>query len=272
MSTVQLAFPRIFKRAYPALDPSTPMLPAISLLRFHEIDALPITVMDSERGRRAIYGYSSLARLLRMRPENFGRFLNEPCESASESLATVNATDRLRKLFKTFERTRFGFAWVETRDSPGGLVTLNDLLELYETGVIRTDLRVGDVASQMFSMPATTSLRDALSAMFSRRYRRVFLSGEGDRAFISDRTIIERIFSPAMLQSFTKESEDILQIPIADVSRLQPKIVSSKVTISAGAGELRGQTGRCLVCEKGVVTSWDLLMKPWISKALQMVE
>lgn len=225
---------------------------------------------DSEKRRRAVYGYSSLARLLRMSPKSFARFLGQPCVTISDVLATVDATDGLKKLFRTFERTRFGFAWVQDRDNPGGFVGLDDVLGLYETGAIHSKLSVGDVASPMFSIPAATTLRVALSMMFARRFRRLFFSGES--GFISDRTIIERIFSPAVLQSYSKGSGDILQTPASEAPRLQPKSVSSELTIARGARELHEKRGQCLVCEKGVVTPWDLVMKPWLSKALDITE
>lgn len=239
-------------------------------MRFHEIDALPITVTDSERRRRAVYGYSSLARLLRMSPKSFAKFLGQPCLSVSDVLATVDATDGLKKVFRTFERTKFGFAWVEDGDNPGGFVGLHDVLGLYETGAIRSELRIGEVASPIFSIPAVTSLRDSLSMMFARRYRRMFFSPES--GFISDRTIIERIFSPAVLQSYSDGSGDVLQIPALEVERLHPKSVSSELTVAQGARELHAKPGQCLVCEKGVVTPWDLVMKPWSSKALIIAE
>ncbi len=225
---------------------------------------------DSERRRRAVYGYSSLARLLRMNPKSFTKFLRQPCVSVSDVLATVDATDGLKKVFRTFERTRFGFAWVEDGDNPGGFVGLHDLLGLYETGAIRSELRIGEVASPIFSIPAATSLRDALSTMFAHRYRRMFFSAQS--GFISDRTVIERIFSPAVLQSYSNGSGDVLKIPALEVDRLQPRSASSELTIARAARELHERPGQCLVCERGVVTPWDLVMKPWLSKALVIAE
>ena len=267
MVAVQAAFPRIFKRAYPALDPNTPILPALSLLRFHEIDALPIASVTGVE-RRAVFGFSGLSRLMTMGPKGFAKFLKEPCESASDVLASVDAADSLARLLDTFWRTKFGFAWVDGRDDVGGLITLNDVLELYGTGGMQTKLRIADVASPIFSMPETSSLHEALKAMFSKRYRKLFLGGRS--AFISDRTIIDYLFSPAVLKSISLDSQDVLETNIGEIGSIVPRKVSSNLSIKSGAQELRGKRGQCLVCHKGVVTPWDLIMKPWKSKELKI--
>src|SRR5271170_2370809 len=58
------ALPQVFNRAYPVLDPKMPMLPAVSMLRFQQIDGLPLVVDVTTSRPRALHGYSLLKRLL----------------------------------------------------------------------------------------------------------------------------------------------------------------------------------------------------------------
>lgn len=264
---IKAALPTIFQKAYPVLDPTTQMLPAVSLLRFHDIDALPLS-FDAGKKPRAVFGFSSLARLMALGPEGFGPFLKQPCKDASEDLATVRADDDLRSLLQTFDRTRFGFARVEERRDVGALVSLSDLLGLFETGALRTDLLVSDVASPILSVPGQTTLKKSLQEMFTKRYRRLFISG--NKEFVSDREIIAHIFSPSVLSMITRDSKDILTTPISQIERMAAKKVTPNATVKAAAMALRAEKGQCLVYDNCVITPWDIIMKPWKAKALKM--
>lgn len=263
------ALPRIFTRAYPALDPQTKMLAAMSLLRFQEIDAVPISFEGKERPR-AVFGSSSLARLLLVKPDRLGKFLEETCADVSEPLVTVRATEGLARLLDTFAETRFGFARVEERGGVGALAVLWDILELYETGAIAADLTVRDVGTPIFSMPGGASLRKALQEMFRKRFRRVFVSGS--RGYVSDREMISHVFSPAVLGAVLrgKGSKEVLDVTVAEVERVTAREVSPETTLEEAARALRAdRRGQCLVFDGTVVTPWDLVMKPWIAGALR---
>lgn len=269
---IKEALPGVFHKAYPILDPKTEMLAAMSLLRFHEIDALPLSLDTEEEGhgsQRAVFGFSSLARLLMLKPEQFGAFLKQPCESASELLATLGSGRGLSALLETFAKTRFGFAKVEDGKDIGALVGLSDVLGLYETGAIASDLVVKDVGSRILSMPDYTTLNEALAAMFERRYRRVFLSGK--RAFVSDRAMIGHVFSPAVLKTILQGSKNILEEPISAVHGMSAREVKPGTPLKEAARILHEEkAGQCLIFGETVVTPWDVVMKPWGAKALRL--
>ena len=265
---VKDALPEVFSRANPVLDPKMPMLPAVSMLRFSQIDCL--LVLEGGKVPRAIHGYSILTRLLRMPPDEFWPFLERHCEDASQPVARVSADDDLATLLDTFDRERFGFAWVSYGESEGVAVSLADVLELYSRGTIQSDLQVRDVGSPIFSLPGMTPLRQALLFMFSHRLRRVFVAG--GNAFVSDRGIVSHVFSPATLRSMAGESADVLAMPIAEIQKRLPKRVPGRTSLQAAAHALEGDVGQCLVSRGAVVTPWDLVMKPWNSKALRIAE
>src|SRR5579872_6567126 len=143
------ALPQIFSRPSPVLEPGTQMLLAVSLLRFHQIDALPIGFKLRQKKRLAVFGYSCLRKLLETDPEDYGKFLEMPCEKASQVLSTILMTKDIKSLLRVFQRTKFGFAWVESEKS-GGFASLRDLLSLYVQGLIKSEMTIGQVASPIF--------------------------------------------------------------------------------------------------------------------------
>jgi hypothetical protein len=262
------ALPSIFQVSYPVLDPKTDMLSALSLLRFQDIDALPLS-FDSERKQRAVMGFSSLARIMQIDPRTLPKFLKQPCEEASEPLATVNAEGSLSMLLDKFLQTRFGFARVNDRKKVGALARLRDLLNLYGTGRFEAELAAEDVASPIFSLPSETKLRTALEKMFDNKCRRVFI--QGTKRFVWDRTIIERLFSPAALAAAAENpSRDILGMPLSDFEMLEAGVAKPGTSLTNAAEQLAVLQGECLVVDGKVVTPWDVVMKPWKARALKI--
>jgi hypothetical protein len=261
------ALPQVFSRASPVLDPGTQMLLAVSLLRFHQIDALPIGFKPRQEKRLAVFGYSCLKKLLETDPENYGKFLELPCEKASQELSTIPMTKDVKALLRIFQRTKFGFAWVES-EKLGGFASLRDLVGLYVRGLITTDLTIGQVASPIFSLPADTKIKAVLREMFKRKFRRVFI--EGKKAMVSDRRMIGYIFSTGRLEATAKNPASLLEIRLGEMESTQPYFVKENTGIMEAASIAGKLVEECIVCEKGVVTPWDLVMKPLALRRLQV--
>jgi hypothetical protein len=262
------ALPQVFNRAYPVLDPKMPMLPAVSMLRFQQIDGLPLVIDVTAARPRALHGYSLLKRLLALNQGGFWKFIERPCEDAAQSIGTVGADENLERLFEVFLKERFGFAWISDAERTGVPVSLADVLELYKTGTIESELQVKDVASPVFALPGMTPLRKTLLFMFSHRFRRVFLSAGG--AFISDRSIISHIFSPAVLHDLAANPDGLLEMPIAEIEKSRPRRVPGRTSMKAAANTLSGDIGQCLTSRGTVITPWDIIMKPWVAKKLRI--
>lgn len=270
MLRIRDALPRLFHKAYPVIDPKTEMLPAMSLLRFHEIDALPLGFQagGQRHHQRALLGFSSLARLILLKPKEFAGFLKTPCSSASEPLASVDAGRDLSRLLDTFAKTRFGFASVGEGENVGALAGLMDVLGLYESKAISADLSVDAVGTKVVSTPGSTSLRAALGTMFGKRHRRIFISGTNE--FVSDRAIIDHVFSPQTLSSAGRNEGDIFGVPLSSVASMRARQVESDLPLAEAARLLRAQgAGQCLVFDGSVTTPWDVVMKPWIGGKLK---
>jgi len=235
------------------------MLFALSLLRFHQIDALPLEFKVSQKKRLAVFGYSCLSKLLETKREGYDHFLHLPAKKAAFELSTINVDKQISALLKIFQKTKFGFAWVES-EKLGGFASLRDLLNLYEDDTIKTKLRLADLASPIFSLPGRTDIRTVVAEMFQRRIRRIFV--EGTSSLVTDRRIIGHLFSPSRLEATSQKPETLLDVRLEDLEALTPMKVQSSTSAKKGAHLMREQSEECLVCEKGVVTPWDMIMKP----------
>lgn len=157
------------------------------------------------------------------------------------------------------------------------LVSLADVLALYADGTVTTKMVSEDVSTAIFSMPGTTTVRDALQAMIHRRHRRIFISGkkeeEDSSLYVSDRSMMSYLFSPSILEVLGREEErrqrDLLSTPISKVEKVVPSAIGPRATLKSAALRLRKDRGGCLVTGEGkVVTPWDVVMKPWMSNRL----
>jgi hypothetical protein len=244
------------------------MVSALPLLRFHEIDALPLT-FDSRVKNRGLFGFTCLARILSLGPGGFSGFLNQACEDVSEPFATVQAGSAISRLLDTFLKTRFGFARVVEKNGVGALVTLDDALGLYE-GSVKSSLAVSRVASTIFDVTGGTTLRRVLQEMFSRRIRRVFVSGKS--GFVWDRSIIEYLFSPSVLANAARDPlADPLETPVARLGSTRAMEIRAETPLREAASMLRAERGQCLVFDGKVVTPWDVLLKPWKAGRLRVI-
>ncbi len=261
------ALPQIFKRTYPVIQPSTEMFLAASLLRFHKIDALPIEFKASRKKRLAVLGYSCLSKLLETRPQDYGDFLRLPAEKAALELSIIDVDEEVSELLKVFQRTKFGFAWVESAKL-GGFASLQDLVALYENDTIDTKLKLADLASPIFSLPGKTNIQTVISEMFERRIRRIFVDKRG--SLVTDRRIIGYLFSPSHLEDTSKRPQTLLDVKLEDLETMTPVKVRGSTSAKKGARLMSEQDEECLICEKGVITPWDMIMKPLAQGALQI--
>lgn len=267
--SVDSVFPRILDRRYAVVRPNFPLITVLYLLKLQELAAVPLT-SDNRNESRAVFGFSCLEQMVKMGPERFASFLQEPCERAANQLNFLTTDRDLGDLLDSFSTRRTGFVVVRAPDSNGrrSLVTLADVLKLYANRTIRTDLMTQDVASSIFPMPGSASVREALQAMLDHHYRRVFVSEDG--CYISDRTIMDHILDPWALAELQEDPrQDSLATPIDELWSVSPIPVGHRVNLRDAAMKLREHRGGCLVTQGGkVITPWDLVMKPWLSGEL----
>lgn len=255
------ALPEAFARTWPGLDPGTQILLGLLLLRSHHIDALPITLVGEGRVH-FISGYSCLNELAHTTTVDYGKFFRLTCDNVSIELPIASAGENLSSLLKIFSETQFGFAWASRDDyHDGAFIRLADLLPLYDKGILSTKLSIGYVSSRnVFSLDKDSSLKTAIEEMIRQRRRRILMTG--DRTIISDREIISFLFSEPRLKSVLANPSTLLDGKLKDVVGVTPIKLGVDMPLNEAAHLLLDDPG-VGICESGIVTPWDIIMKPW---------
>lgn len=177
----------------------------------------------------------------------------------------MSTDEGITDVLQRFGETEFGYAPIEDPDSHlRGLITIDDIADLLEKGAIRTDLSIREVAAPLFSMPGDTALKDALKEMFARHHRRVFVSGKQ----IFDRQILSGILAPAKLMEIRDRPQKLLDLTLSDLGPTDCTRMESDTSVEAACHIVKNEG--CVVCDAGVVTPWDLIMKPWKMGRLRM--
>lgn len=247
------AFPRLFKDARPLLSEYERDVIAGSLLATHRIEALRIR----ESPCRMVVGYSILRELLNSKPDEFYGLLWRSCGPKAMPLPSLSAEEPFESLLASFARTGFGHACIHN-NALESIVSLSDALELYRKNLISSSLRVGDVASTIVRLPRDVTVGDVIRTMFAFKIRRIFIEGY---AFVSDRRLINFLFSPAELEEVRDRPTEVMSHPISEVGPIEAKEVTQGTYLTEASAELNPRDGGCLVFEDKVVTPWDLLMK-----------
>jgi predicted transcriptional regulator len=193
-------FADVFKRATPSITADSSILVAGSVLGTHGIDALTI-IRKNAHTDEVVGGRNILAGLLQAFPTNIRSYIMSKCGSISMRLPVIRYDSTLPELLSKFIETKFGLAFVEKGER--ALISLSDILQLYDKGIIDTELMCKDVASPPFRLQSDATLKEALEEMIRRRIRRVFVNNSN--AFVSDRTAIDYIFSPEGIQVLRDE-------------------------------------------------------------------
>ena len=187
-------------------------------------------------------------------------FLFEPIENACLQVLPIPADEEIASLFHAFVRTKFGWSIIDDHGTYA-IATLSDLIPLYSKGALQTSLCARDIASPVFSLPQDTKLSKAIQEMIRRSVRRVFLSDTN--RFVSDREILTYIFSPERLALVRNSPHEMLESTLEDVGSVEPIAVDGSETLREASDLFKPVSGAwCLACREGVVTPWDLVVKP----------
>ncbi len=137
--------------------------------------------------------------------------------------------------------------------------------------MINTDMTTGEVVtSPIFSLSKDASLKQALNKIIGRQVRRILISGT--QRIVSDRQVIDYVFRIFKLDEDGRKPSGLLDADF-DLENIRPQRVGSKTKINKAAPSLyaRGGKGGCLGCDNGVVTPWDVTMKPRKKKKLAIL-
>jgi len=202
--------------------------------------------------------------LLETRPENYGHLLDSPCLDSSLVVGTVGEESDLLSIFHVYESTTFGIAIIHNSKDKEivGRLTVRDLCRLYQSGVISASLVIDDVASSpIFNLPKNAGLRQTLKELETRKFRKIQVAGT-DR-IVSDKQILSHIFDEKRLDTISKTPERLLEGTLEEVHPASSLRIDGKRSVKDAAKLLGEREYECLLTERGIVTTWDLIIKPW---------
>jgi CBS domain-containing protein len=278
---IETVLPDIFTVTRPIVQRSSALIVSANLLHLGNNPMLPIveadskidplTKLDPRTGMKmyaSLGGYSVLNAILRTDPKDYAKLLWKHCEDFPVWRGSVKFTDTIDDLLKVFEVTKLGDAAVEGSRNFPALVTLQEILVLFRKGSIKSHLRVSEIGTAMVSISSDSTIIDALKAMFENRIRRVFLSdseGNSTISFVSDRHIIQHLFSPMGLERSQKDPTQWADAKLFTVERSEANIIGDGKIVNQAVTEIGDRVDDCLVCEdsRKVVSRWDIVMKTW---------
>jgi hypothetical protein len=192
----------------------------------------------------------------------------EPCRDFALWIGSVKYTDTLSDLTKVFDLTKFGDAIVESPENIKALVTIQDVLLLYKSNIMKSTVSVSEIGTDIVAVQHDSGILHALRVMFQKGVRRVFLEDERKNSafsFVSSRHILRFLFSPARLEMAKTNPESWVDARLSEVGWSDARVIRDGKTINQAAREIGNQVDDCLVCEPTnmVVSRWDLVMKPW---------
>ena len=97
--------------------------------------------------------------------------------------------------------------------------------------------------------------------MTSRKFRKVKLAN--DQVVISDKEIFTYLFNPDRLQRMSNSPQHLLDGTLEDIRGAQIEWIDENSTLTEAALSMVRSPGKFLLSGNGIVTPWDLIIKPW---------
>lgn len=270
--------PRLFEIPRALAYEDAPLIVPGSTLHITDVQLLPLMKgfepkMDKDTGiafHKAVAGYSVLQRIIGTEPKDYFRLLWTPSKEVALLLGSVHFMDSLDDLLRVFDLTRWGAAIVDSRGKHT-LITLKEIVQLFRQNRITTKMEVKAVGSPLLTISPDASLLTAIKLLFRRRVRRLFIAGQDGR-FVSDRSLVEFLFTPDRLSLVRSKPRSWLDANVSDLRPSKAKRISDKELVDKAASRIGDATDDCLVSDRGkVISRWDVVVKPWKAGKLELV-
>ena len=210
--------------------------------------------------------YGVLKKVGESGPEKYYEALWDKAAEVPVWIGSCKFSDPLDDVMQSFSVTKFGGARVTNRGSEA-LVTLGDVAGLIAEGRLTTGMSTRDVCTIPIGIGPESPIIESIKKMVSKNIRRLFVEGQRGR-FISDRTLIEYMFSPERLEKARDRPETWIDEEVAKVPTKTPSKCRSS-DLDDAARDLGPSPDDCLMTEDWrLVSRWDLTVKPWRARKL----
>jgi hypothetical protein len=259
------------KRKLSKIAASETIVSALIQMRKNNHEQLLIEPVDHERPL-LVTGYSVISRLLETKPGQFASFLKSPCLLYCLSGGTIGKDSDLQSLLHVYEATTFGFAMVHDEiNQIFSKISVVDLLALFSEGILSSDISIQQVASSpAFLMSRGSTILECMREMEKRKFRRVRIAGGS--SVVSDAELFSYLFDEKRLEIISRTPQHLLDGTLEDVDPIQGMWIDDKENISKAARIMLQSKQQFLLTDNGIVTPWDLTLKPWRLGALRIAQ
>jgi CBS domain-containing protein len=270
--------PELFEVDPPSIQGDDPIVLTGSLIKHNEVHLLPAGKKVSPRRfelagvtlHGAFGGYGILKRIARSQPKDYYKTLWARSAEVPIWIGSCKFGDPFDDILQAYSLTRFGGARV-TKGGSEALVTLGDALGLIGSGKLSTHMTTDDVCSVPIAIAEEVAIIDAIRMMISNNIRRLFVRG-GKGKFISDRTLIDFMFSPARLEIARDDPEKWLDGGVAKLATKTPGRCRTGDLDEASKAMGQAPDDCLLTDESRVISRWDIVVKPWRARKLATLE
>lgn len=235
---------------------------ALALMQKSDFESLVVDPIDNQRPL-VFSGYSVMSKLLDTKPSGYAQFLKSSCLLYCLSSGTISKDSDIPSLLHVFESTTFGFSMVHDEiNQIFSKISLNDLLPLFNQDLLSSDLLVDEVASSpVFSMSRGSRIVECMAEMESRKFRRIKVANSS--SIISDKEVLSYLFNEPRLERIAKVPQHLLDGTLEDLDPVHAEWIDGRANISKAANYMTDYKHQFLLTDKGIVTPWDLVIKPW---------
>jgi len=262
----------------PTIEGDDPLILTGSLIKNHEAHFLPasdeIPPLKLDLANVTLYpafgGYGILKKLADSDSKEYYKTLWSRSNEIPTWIGSCDYQQPFEDVLQAFSETKFGGARV-TSGGQQALITLNDAVGLMRDGRLSARMSTDDVGSVPVPISKSEPIIDAVRKMVSRNVRRLFLE-KGKGKFISDRTVIDFIFSPKSLEVARDQPELWLSEAVEKVDTKVPSRCETG-SLDAAAKAMGPAPDDCLMTDEWrLISRWDLVVKPWRAGRLEALD
>ena len=270
--------PALFEVDPPTIQGDDPVVLTASYIKNIDVHFLPAGMKIPNRRigvanvtlHPAFGGYGILKKVVDSAPKDYYRTLWAKSSEVPIWIGSCRFGEPFEDILEAFSATKFGGARV-TRGDAEALVTLGDAVGLVSQERLTTQMSTEEVSSIPIAISKDRPIIDAVREMVSRNVRRLFIEREQGR-FISDRTLIDYMFSPQRLGIARDRPELWIDEPIEKVGTKAPGRCEAG-SLDEASKAMGPSPDDCLMTDDWrLISRWDIIVKPWRAGKLRATE
>ena len=261
--------PAIFSVDPPRINGDDPIVLTGAVLKNQEVHFLPagneVPPRRIEMADVTLYpafgSFGILKRISESEPQDYYKTLWSKSRNIPVWIGSCDADRPFDDVLEAFSVTKFGGARL-THGNDEALITLGEAVELMGQGRMSTTMTTEEVASVPLAIRKDRPILEAVKKMLSLNVRRLFIE-EGQGRFISDRTLVDYMFSPERLKIARDHPDRWIDEDVGKLGTKVPALCKSG-RIREAASIIGPAPDDCLMTEEWrVVSRWDMVVKPW---------